>query len=59
MSQDIKLLNKNSSYNLVKDIQSKETVYNYGRINLSNYSLERYIRKKNYPKESFWLKKRY
>lgn len=58
MSQDIKLLNENSIYNLVKDIESGETVYNYGRQICSNYSLERYIRKKNYPKESYIVEKK-
>ncbi len=57
MSQDVKLINENAFYNLVKSIDSKETVYNYGRQICTNHSIERYIRKKNYPKKSLVVSK--
>lgn len=52
LSQDVKLVDELSLYNLVKSIDSNETAYNYGRQICTNHSIERYIRKKNYPKKS-------
>ena len=52
MSQDIKLVNEHSLYNLVKTIDSGESAFNYGRQICTNHTIERYIRKKNYPTES-------
>lgn len=52
ISQDIKLTNEYVFYNLVKDIASGQTVYNYARQICKNKTIEKYIRAKNYPKES-------
>ena len=57
ISQDIKLTNEDVFYNLVKDINSKETVYNYARQICTNKSIEKYIRKKNYPEKSYYVTK--
>lgn len=57
ISQDIKLTNDEVFYNLTKDIQSGETVYNYARQICTNKSIEKYIRKKNYPEESYYVTK--
>lgn len=57
ISQDIKLTNNNVFYNLVKDIALGETVYNYARQICTNKSIEKYIRAKNYPKESYIVSK--
>lgn len=53
ISQDIKLTNDMVFYNLVKDIDSGETVYNFARQICTNKSIEKYIRQKNYPSESY------
>lgn len=53
ISQDIVLTNEDVFYNLVKDIASGESVYNFAR-QISKYkNIEKYIREKNYPKESY------
>lgn len=53
ISQDIVLTNEDVFYNLVKDIESGESVYNFAR-QISKYkNIEKYIREKNYPKESY------
>ena len=57
ISQDIKLTNNLVFYNLVKDIDSKETVYNYARQICTNKSIEKYIRRKNYPENSYIVSK--
>ena len=57
ISQDIKLTNDLVFYNLVKDIESNETVYNYSRQICTNKSIEKYIRAKNYPSESYFVSK--
>ncbi len=57
ISQDIKLTNESVFYNLVKDIHSDETVYNYARQICTNKSIEKYIRTKNYPKDSCIISK--
>lgn len=53
ISQDIKLTNENVFYNLVKSIDEKETVYNFAKQICTNKSIEKYIRAKNYPTESY------
>lgn len=53
VSQDIKLTNDMVFYNLVKDIAEKNTVYNYARQICTNKTIEKYIRKKNYPEQSY------
>ncbi len=57
ISQDIKLTNDEVFYNLIKDIDNGHSVYNYGRQICTNKSIEKYIRKKNYPTESFYVLK--
>lgn len=54
ISQDIKLVNDLVFYNLVKDISSGDTVYNYARQICNDRTIEKYIREKNYPTTS-WL----
>ena len=57
ISQDIVLTDENVFYNLVKDIASGEAVYNFAR-QISKYkNIEKYIREKNYPKESYFVTK--
>ena len=53
MSQDIKLTNEDVLFNLVKSINEKETVYNFAKQICTNKSIEKYIRAKNYPAESY------
>ena len=55
ISQDIKLTDENVFYNLVKDIDSGETVYNFAKQICTNKSIEKYIRAKNYPSESYFV----
>ena len=55
ISQDIKLTNDMVFYNLVKDIDSGETVYNFAKQICTNKSIEKYIRAKNYPAESYYV----
>ena len=55
ISQDIKLTNSLVFYNLVKDIKSGETVYNFARQICTNKSIEKYIRAKNYPAKSYYV----
>lgn len=57
ISQDIKLTNDMVFYNLVESISKKESVYNYARQICTNKSIEKYIRQKNYPKESYVVTK--
>lgn len=57
ISQDIKLMNEYVFYNLAKSIETKETVYNYARQIANNKSIEKYIREKNYPNNSFVVSK--
>lgn len=57
ISQDIVLTNENVFYNLVSSIDAHESVYNYAR-QISKYkSIEKYIRQKNYPTESYFVSK--
>ena len=55
ISQDIKLTNDSVFFNLVKDIDSGETVYNFAKQICTNKSIEKYIRAKNYPSESYYV----
>lgn len=57
ISQDIILTNDLVFYNLVKSIESNETVYNYARQICTNKSIEKYIRRKNYPDNSYIVSK--
>ena len=57
ISQDIKLTNDEVFMNLVKDIDSGLSVYNYARQICTNKSIEKYIRRKNYPKDSYIVSK--
>ena len=58
LSQDVKFEREDTFYNLVKDIDSGETVYNYARQICKNHSIERYIRKKNYPAKSYYVEQK-
>ncbi len=53
ISQDIKLTNEEVFYNLVKSIDEGKTVYNFAKQICMNKSIEKYIRAKNYPSESY------
>ncbi len=57
ISQDIKLLNDVVFYNLVKDIYDRKSSYNYARQICTNKSIEKYIRRKNYSADSFFVSK--
>lgn len=58
ISQDIVLTDENVFYNLAKDIDSKECAFNFAR-QISKYkNIEKYIRQKNYPKESYFVEKK-
>lgn len=55
-SQDVVFKNENSIFNLVSCL-SDEVVYCYGRQICEKKSIERYVREKNYPKNSFTVDK--
>ena len=57
LTDDIKLDNPLSMYNLVKDIVSGEVVYTFGRQTCSKRRLERYVRAYNYPSTSYIVSK--
>lgn len=57
MSQDVKLNRVDALYNLVKDVDSGEVAYAYGRQICPKRSLEKFIRTKNYPAESYFVTK--
>ena len=57
MSQDVKLNKDDALYNLVKDVASGEVAYAYGRQICPKKSLEKFIRTKNYPAESYFVTK--
>ena len=57
ISQDIMPTNNDVFYNLTKDINDGNSVYNYARQICTNKSIEKYIRKKNYPENSFYVNK--
>ncbi len=58
LSQDIKIVNDDCFYNLVKDIDSGESVFNYAKQICTNKSIEKYIRQKNYPTNSAFIEKK-
>ena len=55
-SQDIILVNENSIFNLVNEIND-QVIYAFGRQICTNKSIEKYIRKKNYPENSYVVSK--
>ncbi len=57
LSQDVKLNKEDSLYNLVEDVASGEVAYAYGRQICPKKSLEKFIRAKNYPIESYFVTK--
>ena len=58
MSQDVVLTNDSVFYNIARSIENHESVYNYARqVCVYKRSIERYIREKNYPKESYFVSK--
>ena len=57
ISQDIIITRNDVFINLIKDIVSGETVYNFARQICTNKSIEKYIRKKNYPEKSYYVTK--
>lgn len=57
LSQDIKLADDMVFYNLVKDIHTGETAYNYAKQICTNNSIEKYIRERNYPDTSYVVSK--
>ena len=56
LTQDVKFTNENVLYNLVKDIDDT-IVFTYARQIAKRRNIERYIREKNYPKESYVISK--
>lgn len=52
LTQDVVFADDYSLFNLVKSISEKETAYNYGRQLVKKNCIEKYIKKRNYPKES-------
>lgn len=55
-SQDIKITDEYALKKLT-DALNDEVVYVYGRQTCNNHSIEKYIRKKNYPKEGYVVSK--
>lgn len=53
ISQDVKIFENDVIYNLVKPINDEECVYSYARQICSNRTIEKYIREKNYPLDSY------
>ena len=53
ISQDVKIFENDVIYNLVKPINDEECVYSYARQICSNRTIEKYIREKNYPSDSY------
>ena len=56
ISQDVVLFDENALYNLASKIDD-EYIYGFGRQICTNKSIEKYIRKKNYPEESYTVSK--
>ena len=52
ISQDVVLLDENAFYNLASKIDD-EFIYGFGRQICTNKSIEKYIRKKNYPEQGY------
>ena len=55
-SQDVVFFDEHAINKLASSI-NEEVIYAYGRQICQNHSIERYIRKKNYPKESYVVSK--
>jgi len=54
LTQDVKLIDYYSIYNLVKDIDNKQVVYTFGRqVCYKKRCIEKYIRDFNYPNKSY------
>lgn len=58
MSQDVIIKANDVFFNLVKDIVAKNSVYNFARQVCTNKSIEKYIREKNYPAQSYFVTKK-
>lgn len=56
VSQDVIFKNENSIFNLVSCLSS-EVAYCYGRQTCEKKTIEKYVREKNYPKNSFTVDK--
>ena len=56
ISQDVVLLNKDSVYELVKNV-NEEVVYAYGKQICRKKTIEHYVRQKNYGDESYVISK--
>ena len=54
ISQDVVLFDENALYNLASKIDD-EYIYGFGRQICTNKSIEKYIRAKNYPSESYYV----
>ena len=52
VSQDVVLFDENTLYNLASKVDD-EYIYGFGRQICTNKSIEKYIRKKNYPEQSY------
>ena len=52
VSQDVVLFDENALYNLASKVDD-EYIYGFGRQICTNKSIEKYIRKKNYPEQSY------
>ena len=52
LSQDVKLIDSKAFY-YISNVIDDEVIYAFGRQICQNRSIEKYIRKKNYPKESY------
>ena len=56
VSQDVVLFDENALFNLASKIDD-EYIYGFGRQICTNKSIEKYIRKKNYPEQSYTVSK--
>ena len=56
ISQDVVLFDENALHNLASKIDD-EYIYGFGRQICTNKSIEKYIRKKNYPENSYTVSK--
>ena len=56
VSQDVVLFDENALYNLASKVDD-EYIYGFGRQICTNKSIEKYIRKKNYPEQSYTVSK--
>ena len=57
MSHDIKLIDENALYNIAKNVDNGTCAYAYGRQVCPKKCIEMYVREKNYPAESYLVKK--